>query len=1240
MTWNEGRTRYDIQKRVSDDLGEFEFDNVAGGQKELVAYYKDLASRKSRYKGEPVELAADGKTYPPITLKLVKTPRIVVRVVNASDDKPVADALVHLVWSDGERDQRTDAGGEATLVRLTHEVWHVEVKAKGFAQQVQAINLAETETARVTVELTPGAVLEGTVRDEAGAPVAGAGISVFPADFQGGQIEYLTTDPSGKYRFDYLPVDKGLLLMISHDGFVDAREPVTLSAAAAGEASEKSLDLVLKTRPHGGTVKGTVTDRNGKPIAGATLRNSGWSSRDVRRATTDASGQFILDDVFEGPRRREMVVKAKGFAPNLFSLEPGTREKPEVRSIVLQPGHHIRGRVVDADGRPVDGARVSASGGDGGDMDIGDYVTTDSEGRFTFDSLLPDATFRISKDGYSELDDQHLVLDGDEEIVVTLESAAVIHGRVVDAATGRPVPVFNVMMTFSPDRQAGDPGSHLSGARSTSPEGERFAPSDGAFVLGDLVRGMPLQVMVAAEGYDRVTMRRVVARPAEDAETVEFRLAPVDQAGLFEIKGRIVDSESRPIAAAELRLIVAEKRSFPRDAFPFNWQMIKSGQVSNNDGVQQYLSTTSDQDGNFVFRGVRPGKDIELIYWGDGISQGRMERVERLTPAERGAMKIAGVTPGALRGRVDRQALPDVIAVMLMPRGGTRGSDYYRDAVSSNDIDYEIRNVPPGGYELQVYGKPNRSTGGGESDRETVLRRERVEIASGETLTFDLGAEPAATATTSAAALEKRTAEPIAVPIDNRPLTLKSTAEEIVIAGRVVDNAGRPVEGARLWLPVGANAELSDSNFAETSTDEQGRFTLSVPREWLEPDASTPSATIWCYMPGKCIATASAFKQLRRNSTEPIAIVLPPASDTGFTVTDPKGKPVAGARVEPWHFHAGSYDIVPTPLRAIIGSETDGQGQVKMFAMSRDGFMTVQVTADGYGTQLQRLRDVASEPAMRNIQLRVTGRIEGQLVSDDATAIARLRIYVYQEDFMGEHTAGSAIVPTDEAGKFEIKHFAEGPIHLIVRNDDKSPLRPQTPEKLEVFAGETTDVSIPLVVGVPVQGVVRTKEGHRPVPGALVSVQYGSFQQGDQMRTDEKGQFRTTVLPGQMRQTLISRPENFIHWVAEKVGWEAPVEISAGASEVELPPIELIETVEHRGRLIDQTGKPVANGRLSAVIGNRNLAMAMTDDDGAFGIWLPNEPAIDSYNVHLSRDEPRYEVRIVDEDPLVLQIER
>ncbi len=112
---------------------------------------------------------------------------------------------------------------------LTPEIWTIETLAKGFAKDVQAVNLSGTNAASVTVKLAPGVGLFGAVRDEAGKGLPGAGISVFPAGLSGSQIEYMETAADGSFRFEHLPI-AGLALLVSKQDYAEVRPNVAIIA--------------------------------------------------------------------------------------------------------------------------------------------------------------------------------------------------------------------------------------------------------------------------------------------------------------------------------------------------------------------------------------------------------------------------------------------------------------------------------------------------------------------------------------------------------------------------------------------------------------------------------------------------------------------------------------------------------------------------------------------------------------------------------------------------------------------------------------------------------------------------------------------------------------------------------------------------------------------------------------------------------------------------------------------------
>ncbi len=445
---------------------------------------------------------------------------------------------------------------------------------------------------------------------------------------------------------------------------------------------KQTLDLTLQPRPHGGSIAGVVLDQQGRPIAGAELRNHGRSSSLIRETKTGPDGRFRLGDLFESIVGKEVVVTGKGFAPKHLRVEPGPPGKPVELTINLEPGHRIKGRVTDEKGGPLGGVRVYFAGADHG-YEGGGEAKTDDQGHFTFDSLPAECPFSFYKEGYSVIDNRKLTLDTDEVVTVVMAPVGAIVGRVLDARTGQPVHSFNVQITFSPKRQPDEPSSGLL-TRLTNP-GETFQSNEGRFQVGDLVVGMPLQVMVSAEGYERHVAERVVVGRPDEARVEEFRLDPIDPAGLRTYRGRLIDDKGNPVVGAQLRLFAARHRDpEQRRDFPFNWTMVRTGQLAQMSQATRFLVAVTDAQGRFEFTRVPKGDEVELAWWGKGIAPGRSDHLERRQEKE--SIDITVPAPARLIVTIDRKAFAGAGRIQMF--------------ASADFLDYGDRELPPGQTEF------------------------------------------------------------------------------------------------------------------------------------------------------------------------------------------------------------------------------------------------------------------------------------------------------------------------------------------------------------------------------------------------------------------------------------------------------------------------------------------------------------------------------------------------------------
>ncbi|HXY37047.1 MAG TPA: carboxypeptidase-like regulatory domain-containing protein, partial [Planctomycetaceae bacterium] len=340
---------------------------------------------------------------------------------------------------------------------------------------------------------------------------------------------------------------------------------------------------------------------------------------------------------------------------------------------------------------------------------------------------------------------------------------------------------------------------------------------------------------------------------------------------------------------------------------------------------------------------------------------------------------------------------------------------------------------------------------------------------------------------------------------DAKPSAPPSTKPLRKIAGHVVDRAGKPVAKARLWWVVFDSFPNRSEFTVDGASDSQGRFEMQAPRDWKHSRPLRPANMLWILAPDKDLrAIHAADAAVEEGKASDLTIELAPGTETKYQVNDGQGWPVVGAVVEPRYFRTPRmYEYLPEAICDLLHGTTDKSGCVRLHSLPRKAFWRVQVTAPGFGVQTLRLDGPDAEAAERKVALRAAGRIEGRLIADDPEVVRSVRIFVSTEIFPWKtkpfkrhdgksviraiwETEGTALVVTDEAGRFVVPEIASGPARIQFIDPPEKPTLLPRPPGASVADGQTLKLEIPMERSVLVRGTIRTEDTGQPVAGAKV----------------------------------------------------------------------------------------------------------------------------------------------------------
>jgi RNA polymerase sigma factor (sigma-70 family) len=376
-----------------------------------------------------------------------------LRVLNARTDRPEPGVTVR-ARIPARAEGQTDADGRLRIAGTEREftVVFIGLSKPGFVP-VQVIWDNASARAAVpvprehTLRLEPASTIGGTIRDEQDQPIAGAEVRLAipvsgnpkPGEPQVDLNNFRTqTDAEGRWKCDLVPARLELLsITVEHPDYVVEHNPFSRRTESPQTFADLEAGRAMLVLKEGLTLEGRVIDRDGRPIAGARV-SPVFPNRSA--ATTDDRGRFELAHIATGPI--ELTVQARGYVPAQRKVAAGEAAPVEIR---LEAGRAVTGRLVDQANRPIAGAFLQDELGPS-NRAIGSTAHTDRDGRFRIEGVPFEGGNLVIRQGMN-LTTQRVPPSGkDEDLALTLKTSQVrLRITATDADSKQPIPSFTVV---------------------------------------------------------------------------------------------------------------------------------------------------------------------------------------------------------------------------------------------------------------------------------------------------------------------------------------------------------------------------------------------------------------------------------------------------------------------------------------------------------------------------------------------------------------------------------------------------------------------------------------------------------------------------------------------------------------------------------------------------------------------------------------------------------------------------